>query len=222
MESFDYAINYRMTSELGDDGIERFINEYNAEIIVSKPSGEKLKIGRLLFSIVLVNRVREEDANLLFVFDSSSTLADFASEFIDFEQEEFNDDFFNSLSDQDDIYLDNICVISELELLPGFRGKGLGAVILKDLYVRFGEWVGAIFISSTPFQNTMIEKMKSGYYEDDEFSKAMKYEDLEFDEESAQYKLNAFFQKLGFKYITNNYFLLNTRYKQPKLMAVDW
>lgn len=220
MESFEYSIKYCLESVINEEAPERYVNKYDAEIFVTKLSGENLKVGRLLFNIVLVNQATEHDYYLYDIFDSFQETMHFAEEFIDFDTSDFKQNILDEA--EDDIFLENICLITELELLPGFRGKNIGSKIIKDLYNRFSEGVGLFVIKSVPFQSSMVTKIKSGYYEDDEFSKAMKYEDLEFDEEIAQYKLNAFFQKLGFRYLSNDYFYLNTKFIQDKINSIEW
>ena len=209
-----------MQSDLDNENPDRYVNNYEAEIMVYKPSGEYIKIGRLVFSIILINQIIEQNYDLFHVFDASKPILDFGMKFIDFENGEFNENFMN-LADKD-MYLDDLCIITDYELLPGFRGKRLGSKILKDLYTRFNNCTGAIIIKAIPFQQTINEKVKSGNYEEDAFTRAMNFEDAEFDEETAQLKLNAFFQRSGFKYLANNYFYINTHFKQPKLMAAEW
>lgn len=220
MESFEYSIKYSLESVINEEAPERYINKYDAEIFVKKLSGENLKVGRLLFDIILVNQAMEHDYYLYDIFDSFEETMLFAEEFIDFDTSDFKQNILDEADD--DIFLENICLITELKLLPGFRGKNNGSKIIKDLYNRFSEGVGLFVIKSVPFQSTMVTKMKSGHYDDDAFSKAMKYEDLEFDEEIAQYKLNAFFQKLGFRYLSNDYFYLNTKFIQDKINSIEW
>jgi len=220
MDTFDYTINYMLQSDLDDENPDRYVNNYEAEILVYKPSGELIKIGRMYFSTILINQIIDQNYNLFHVFDSSISILDFGLEFIDFENKEYNEHFMK-YADKD-MYLENICLITEYELIPAFRGKNLGSKILKDLYTRFGNGVGAIIVNSTPFQQTIMNNIDEDQYEDDDFLKALTFEDAEYDEETAQLKIKAFFQRSGFKYLTNNYFYVNTHFDQPKLMAADW
>lgn len=220
MESFEYSIKYCLESVINEESPERYVNIYNAEILVEKPSGEKLKVGRLVFNIILVNQVMEHDYHLYDVFDCLQETMTFGEDFIDFKTNEFRQEILNETDV--DIFLDNVCLITDFELLPGFRGKNIGAKIIKDLYNRFNGGVGLFVIKSVPFQSTMAKNMKCNHCKDDEFLKAMKYEDLEYDEETAQYKLNAFFQKLGFRYLSNDYFYLNTKFTQKKINNIEW
>ncbi len=220
MDSFEYSINYHLQSSLNEESPDRYVNDYEAEILVYKSSGEFIQIGRVQFNIILVNQVRENNYNLFHVFDASSSILDFGMTYVDFETEEFNDTFMELTNNE--MYLDNICLITEYDLLPAFRGKNIGAKIMKDIYLRFSTGVGAFFIKAIPFQSSLDDKGKNRYNEEDEFLKAMNFGDFEFDEETAQYKINAFFQRLGFKYLNDNYFYIDSNFQQPKLMSTDW
>ncbi len=220
MDSFDYTINYQLQSDLDDENPDRYANHYEAEVLVYKPSGELLKIGRMLFSIVLINQIIDQKYNMFHVFNSSAQVMDFGLQFIDFTNNEYNE-FFMKYADSD-MYLENFLLITEYELLPAFRGKNLGSKILKDLYTRFSYGIGAIFINSTPFQKTNMDNIDEDHYEDDDFLTALSFDDSEFDEETAQLKIKAFFQRSGFKYLVRDYFYINTHFHQPKLMAADW
>ncbi len=220
MDTFDFSINYQFQSDLDDENPDRYVNNYDAEILVYKPSGELIKVGRLKFSIILINQIIDHNYDLFHVFDASDSILEFGMEFIDFENSEFNEHFMKHADE--DMYLENLCLITEYELLPSFRGRNLGSKMLKDLYTRFGNGVGSIIINSTPFQQTVMNKIDEDQYDDDEFLKALTFEDAEFDEETAQLKINAFFQRSGFKYLTNNYFYINTHFHQPKLMSAEW
>lgn len=213
---FDYSITYRLFTELDNNSPSCFINKYKADIMVVKPSGEDVKIGQMVFDIVLLNHFLENGLMLKDICQANSELCEFSKLYFDFETEEFNDRF-NHITNNS-IMLGDFCIIKEFKLLPGFRGKGIGPKILKDLYLRFSSSIDLIVIKSTPFQ------LKKKHYNDiqhsdEEFLQAMTFDDLEFDEETAQLKLNAFFQRLGFKYLDLNYFYLDTRIRQPKIMA---
>ncbi len=220
MDNFDYTIKYLLKSDLEEENPERYVNHYEAEIFVDKPSGEPIKIGRMFFSIILIDQINNQKYNLFNVFNSSISILDFGLQFIDFKNHEYNE-YFMKYADKD-MYLENICLITEYELIPAFRGKNLGSKILKDLYTRFGNGVGSIFVSSTPFQQTIMKDIDEDKYEQDDFLKALTFEDAEFDEETAQLKIKAFFQRSGFKYLVRDYFYLNTHFHQPKLMAAEW
>ncbi len=218
MGSFDYTIKYQLVSKLGEETTNRFVNHYRGDIFVDTASTE-LPIGRVHFCLLLTNQVREKDFELEKVLISSDEIQDFSNTFIDMEITEFNDSFNDLLSDP--MLLENVCLITKLELLPGFRGKKIGAKVIKDLHSRFSYGINLFIMKSVPFQITMIKNRSKGKV-DDKFYESMNFEDTAFDEETAQLKINAFFQRLGFRLFKNNYFFLDNRYAQEKVNAVEW
>jgi len=212
---FDYKITYQLFSELDNSKTNCFINKYKADIFVESPTDEDLKIGQLVFDIILINQIVRYNQPILHICETTPEIFEFANQFIEFDDNEFNE-HFNQITNNS-IMLNDFCLIKEFKLLPGFRGKSIGPIILKDLYFRFSNAVDFIVIKSMPFQ-LKKKRYNDKQHSDDEFLKAMTFDDLVFDEETAQLKLNAFFQKLGFKYVDKNYFLLDTRINQPKLV----
>ncbi len=218
MGSFDYSIKYQLLSNLGEETTNRFINHYKGEILVDKAS-TVMVIGRVHFSLLLTNQVREKDFDLTEVLKSTNYLQDFSNTFIDMEITEFNDSFNDRLSNP--MLLENVCIITKLELLPGFRGKRIGEKVMKDLQTRFSYGINLFIAKAVPFQITMIKRRSKGA-EPDEFYDFMNFEDADFDEETAQLKINAFFQRMGFKIFNNNYFFLDNRYVHEKIKAIEW
>ncbi len=218
MGSFDYSIKYQLQSTLGEETCNRFINRYTGEIFVDQASSD-LIVGRIHFSLILTNQIREKEFDLKKVLQSTERIKDFSKTFIDPEILEFNDSFLEKLHDP--MLLENICLITKLELFPGFRGRRIGGKIIKDLHSRFSYGISLFIAKAVPFQITMIKNRSKGR-DEDKFYESMNFEDTAFDEETAQLKINAFFQRIGFNLFTNNYFFLDNRYAQEKINAIEW
>ena len=202
MGSFDYSIAYHLISDLQEEASGKFICSYLADIEVKKSSGDNLKIGRFRFSIVLLNQIRSAGHNLLKILETKEELMHIAEKFITLDSCKF-------VPDLKDVESGNVCIVQELSLLPGFRGKGLGAMVMRDFIFRFISIFSVLAVKVVPFQvATVLEKRKTGGVLDD-FSLAMRYEDNVFDEETARLKLFAFFQKLGFTYFKDELFYLS-------------
>ncbi len=218
MGSFDYSIKYQLQSTLGEETCNRFINNYTGEIIVDQATSN-IVIGRIHFSLILTNQVREKNFDMESILQTTEQIKDFTDNFIDMELLDFNDLFLDKLTNP--MLFENICLITKLELLPGFRGRRIGAKIIKDLHSRFSYGISLFVAKAVPFQITMIKNRSKGR-DDDKFYEEMNFEDTAFDEETAQLKINAFFQRLGFNYFTKGYFFLDNRYAQEKINAIEW
>ncbi len=203
MGSFDYSINYQLDSDFQEDGACKFINNFKAEIFVQKSSGTPLKVGRFNFSIVLVNQIIELNKSPLDVLQEQEELIHICSKFIRLD----NGQFLNDINAEQK---GNLCIIHDLDLLPGFRGKGIGVYTLTDFLCRFKSMFSTLCIQVVPFQTSVTKRKRIVGENLDDFTKSMRYEDGSFDEETVQLKLYAFFQKLGFSYYKDNLFYLNT------------
>ncbi len=212
MSTFDYSITYKLNSTLEDDSDCKFINNFEAEVFVDKDSGINMKVGQFKFSVILLSQIQQTRNDLLKTLETQEELIGNCEHFINLETGVFT----NKLDEE--IKPGNICIIKELDLLPGFRGKKLGAIVLQDFYCRFQNLFSIITIEVIPFQLiTARKKWKAGGKLDD-FTQSMRYDDGDFDEETAKLKLFAFFQKLGFKFYTKNLFYLNTSIPQTKIL----
>ena len=65
-------------------------------------------------------------------------------------ESEFNDTLLSLLND--DIFLSNLLIIDRLEILPSYRGRNLGLIIMRRLIQRFSWGVGVIAIKPFPLQ----------------------------------------------------------------------
>ncbi len=206
MSAFDYSISYHISSDLGEDSPKKYINSIEAEVFVNALSGTTIRVGRVFLKIILVTQARKNNYNFQKIFNCFPTTKDLAKNILCIPLDDFEAPLtiYHSSSD----FKTDICLIETIELLPAFRGKGLGKEVLNDIVHRFGPMCSAFFIQAIPFQLNTIKELTQNINEMDEFSKQMEYGDSKFDEEGAIYKLYAFFQKSGFDILNDGYFVL--------------
>ncbi|MGQ1787331.1 MULTISPECIES: hypothetical protein [unclassified Saccharicrinis] len=209
MSTFDYSIAYHLTSDLQEDKNGKYICNYKADIKVNKSSGDYLKVGQFSFTIILLNQIRHAGLQLIKILEQQEELINPCEQFVKLETGEFKNDL-------KEVIQGNICIIHQLDLLPGFRGKNIGASVIEDFCCRFKSMFSVLAVEVEPFQITTMKKKRKTGGELDEFSKAMKYEDDVFDEETAKLKLFSFFQKVGFSYLKKDWFYMSTSVTKPK------
>lgn len=206
MSRFDYSISYHIDSELGEDSPKKYINSIEAEVFVNALSGTVLRVGRVFLKIVLMTQARRNQYNFQKIFDCFPSTKDLAKNILYIPLDNFDSPLTIHHNSSD--FKTDICLIETIELLPAFRGKGLGIDIINDIVHRFGPMCSAFFIQAVPFQLKTIKELTECSCGLDDFSKQMEYGDDAFDEEGAKYKLYAFFQKLGFDILNDGYFVL--------------
>jgi hypothetical protein len=91
-----------------------------------------------------------------------------------------------------DILDHNLLIINNIQLLPKFRGKNLGLVILRDMIDRFSAGVSIVAINPFPVQCEPVTE------ENAKWRDSMGLSHFQSDEEIAKIKLQDYFRKLGF------------------------
>jgi GNAT superfamily N-acetyltransferase len=100
----------------------------------------------------------------------------------------------------------NILVISRFGISAKYRNKGIGEQLLKGMVRQMkGKCGYVVILYGTPAQ--CVDEENNSIYE----NRGVELAGLEKDPEKAQYKLNAFFQRCGFKLFKNfdNVFICN-------------
>ena len=103
------------------------------------------------------------------------------------------------------IYNPNILFINRIELLPQFRGHGIGKKAIKDICHRFSCAGELVVVKAFPLQ---FEQKVFNYTK--QWDKQMKFQQLERDEEKATYKMYSYYQSLGFQNILKNEFFFRS------------
>ena len=213
------VLKYRFDSGTGCIEHGRFINEYEIDIWGHGENDDGIEksqlIGKGKISLFLVGLAQNEDFSLYQLFDSSQNGLDLGNLIFDWETEDMNEDFEDIISEALNY---NILYIDRIELLPQFRGLGLGKKIMKDIIFRFDNSCGLIALKAFPLQ---LEG-SSVLGRDEKWSKKMKYDDLIQDEKIAKKQLYKFYKSLGFtQYFKTEYFYINPALTNKKLDKVN-
>jgi GNAT superfamily N-acetyltransferase len=111
----------------------------------------------------------------------------------------------------------NILVISRIGISAKYRNKGIGEQLLKGFVRKLkGKCGYVVILHGTPAQ--CIDREENTIYE----NRGVELAGLEKDPEKAQWKLNAFFQRCGFRLFKNfdNVFICNVDQAVPDPVRV--
>ena len=213
------VLKYRFDSGTGCLEHGRFINEYEIDILGHSENDDGIEksqlIGKGKIALFLIGLAQDEGFSMLELFDGSQCGSDLGNLIIDWRTESIFENF-------DDIMLEtanfNILYIDRIELLPQFRGFGLGKKIMKDIIFRFDNSCGLIALKAFPLQ-LECSSVSGG---DEEWSKKMKYKDSIQDEKMARKQLYEFYKSLGFmQHLKTEYFYINPALINKKLDEID-
>lgn len=87
----------------------------------------------------------------------------------------------------------NLLILDRIEILPRYRGRGAGLLILIGLIERFGAGAGVIAMKPFPLQFEAKQSHNSSAW-----AKRLRLEDLPRDEKLSKAKLKQYYGKLGF------------------------
>ena len=93
----------------------------------------------------------------------------------------------------DEIWNFNLLILDRVEILPKYRGGGIGLLVLISLIERFGAGAGVVGTKPFPLQLEPKQSRDSSAW-----AKRLRLEDLPGDAKMATEKLKQYYEKLGF------------------------
>jgi GNAT superfamily N-acetyltransferase len=186
--SFDSSLE---TNEPGD----LYQNTINIDLCLTDEHDRRLKtVGKAQIKILLLESATMQGCSAIAVFDSDGWLMEIGEEIYDFELEVYLPEFLDSLNL--DIANQDIAILTTLEILPEYRGRGLGKMVVRDIFRRFRNSVGLFMVEVYPLQHAY-------HIGDESWKKEMEYSKMEKDFEISDLKIKAFYKSLGFRYHEN-------------------
>lgn len=183
---------------MGDDPND-FVNKIEIEVCQTDIHGKlfeviaKGQISQILFGLAI-----DHGYSLFDVMDASESILHMSEALFEFDEDK---DFWDKI---DAYFADaipenyTICYLEYLEIVPNYRGKGIGRKIIKSMMERFYDSCGLWVVKGFPIQHSGVIEKKA--FEDlEEWDKKMNYNSFDRDFEKSQYKLFHYLQQLGFQ-----------------------
>ncbi|WMJ73989.1 hypothetical protein RCC89_12560 [Cytophagaceae bacterium ABcell3] len=191
-----FKIKYTFSNFLTDSAVQEpshFVNEYKIKIWLLDSSDQKVElVGKGRFSVLLFSLAEENGCPLFDIMDVNDHVLEMSAYLFSHEEEsDYWEKIDNYYSEEPLIENLNIGFLERLELLPEYRGLGVGERVIQDIASRFYNSCGLIVAKAVPLQ-------QSEYLLQTKWGKKLRLNNLSNDEETASYKLYNFFQKLGF------------------------
>lgn len=182
-------------AELGEDPND-FVTGHVFEIhtVPEEPSEKEVLVGKGKLSLIQFGLAMDAGFPLQDVMDASSTILSMSESLFSWEKDVHPFEKLDAHFEEDPIFNADVCFVEQLEILPAFRGQGIGRAMLISIARKFDNSCGLIVLKAFPLQH---EARLTG--EVDEWGKAMRYDELEQDLERAQYQLFGWYQKMGLK-----------------------
>jgi len=184
-----------MSTDITDDDSEfKYISEYEGQIYEEDlDTGKEKIIGKVDFKLLLIDLALFEGFNLMVLFDPRASMGYIMTGIFNLETFELKEDIIEFCNLE--IYNGDICLIERIEIIDGYRGKGIGVMALQGIIDRFYNSCGLFVAHVFPLQ---FESSSSGFKD---WQKRLNFKSLEKDEEKAFYQIKAFYQKAGFGHV---------------------
>lgn len=194
------------------DDLNDFMHELCGEIVYDPLGDDKDPIaGR--FRIYYVNfKLAEQCAiNPFEILDLEHHTNEYAHVILDSNKAPFSSRLEKLLGDE--IWDFNLLILDRIEILPAYRGHGIGLLTLISLIQRFGEGAGVVGIKPFPLQFEPKQNRSSS-----EWAKSLRLEELTSERKKAKEKLKLYYGKLGFVEMKSTPFMFfNTAWALPSV-----
>ena len=212
-------IRYGFTSYWGPSDGDRYIQDIHARIVLTDDNGDDMElIGRGRLKLLLLSRAIDDGYDLREVFEEDEYVERIGNEIFDFERNGLREDLEKELFDNAFMENPNICILERMEILPSWRGMGIGAKFLKDRYHQFNSACGLFVMQPYPLQLEAAARTNR----QDTFTQSMHLEQLEQNPEKAHRSLRAYYESIGYVSVpSSNLMFLLSGYINPRLEAID-
>ena len=170
---------------------EDFIHEICGKILCGENHGRKDQIAGL-FRIYYADFELGQNHNVSAreILDTHQHTFDFADAVLDSAETPFSRSLHNLLGNEIGSY--NFLILDRVELLPKYRGNGVGLLVLRSLIERFGAGAGVVGMKPFPLQ---LERKDAT---DSRWRRGLRLEQFPSDSEISTRKLRNYYRRLGF------------------------
>lgn len=193
-----FQIQYHFNSYPGAYDELKFVTTYTGNIFNEDENGfPSEKIGKTEIIHVKLMLAAEYGYLAEDIFESQEVLNEVCNNTFDPNIYSPKEDILAYYDTNTPLIFPDLCIISRLEILPEWRGNGLGHMVLKDVYNHFRHGMGLIIAKMNPiqFRDILITDKDKSWFD------KMKLQELDQDYESSYLKLKGFFKKAGFDHI---------------------
>jgi hypothetical protein len=167
-----------------------YVYSTHGKIVATDESDKVTDAGRFHLYYLDVGAALNAGGSIFDLFDSRSSTVDYFEAIFDPRTLDISDKLQKLL---DGSGWGNVLILNRLELLPGFRQKNLGLLVMRRLIERFGAGAYVVAIKPFPLQ------CESARDDEDDWGSKLQLAHLSKNLERATKKLRDHYSKLGFK-----------------------
>lgn len=192
-QEMNIYVEYKITSSLGPNENDRYSQKIHGRIYEENDNGEEIGVVGKIFAVkLLIGNGLNDGWNPEAVFDTEEYTYELGKLIYDYKASEFNQkvrEFY-----KDSLVSSGVLILQDIEILPNYRGKDIGAYAIKDLFNNFSQDT-ALFVTDI-YPNQFADGIPK-----DEWYQTMRYDRFNTDFDKSFHKLNDYFHKMGFESI---------------------
>ena len=162
------------------------------------------QIGQGQLSLLHFSLAMEKGYSFFGVIDASASILEMAEQLFNITEGFDCWEKIEACYDYEPLLQYDICFLERMEILPAYRKKGIGKLVISNLVERFYGCCGLVVVKASPLQHET-----ENFLRNPEWQQSMEYSLMETDYEKARYQLFNYYQKLGFiNPLAEEYFMI--------------
>ena len=212
-EDFGFSIGF-VSSAMVDEGTDNYLIEVNGAILASGDDAENILAGKPRLFYADIEEASRAGYDLSLILDVRAETSPFIQLF-DPKTREFKESVRRIA---DDPTTPNLMILDRIEILPAFRGKGLGPASLYRSIQQYGHGCGLIALKCFPLQFEAARR--SG---PDEWDQKMGTAEMGRNRRACRIKLETYYSRLGFERVTRTELMvMNPDFIRPGLSELGF
>ena len=208
-DSLQFIIAFKSYADVGDE-VENYLTSIEGEILSLNEEGAESLIGKLRAFYADLDGASNVGLDPYYILDLLAATAPFYHSLFDAKTNDFKRSVYRVASN--DIINLNLLILDRLEILPEYRGKGLGLACLYRCIQQYWHGCALVTLKCFPLQFENDEDDVR-----DEWQKRMNLGRLGKDHDICRSKLEKYYQRLGFKKVRGTeIMIMNPHHKQPR------
>jgi GNAT superfamily N-acetyltransferase len=127
-----------------------FIYETSGDLLAVNDADDRSLVGKFRLYYIDVGRAINHGTSVFDVFDSYAHTLGYYDALFDPNSSEFSGSLMNIL--EYDVFDSNVLILDRLEILPKYRGRGLGLSVMRHMIERFAGGAAVVAIKPFPLQ----------------------------------------------------------------------
>lgn len=178
-------------ASIEDNDPSHYLYVTTGNVMAQNDDQREILAGKFRLYYVDVCAALNAGASVFDVFDCESAIIDYFEPIFNYGTLDISEKLLKLF--KYDSSWGNVLILDRLEILPPFRARNVGLIVMRRLIERFGAGAAVVAIKPFPLQCERVSK------DSDEWRDSLRLADFDKDIRRSTAKLRRYYAKLGFK-----------------------